>query len=478
MRELKLAGFHPHMGDTRMSSSFSKFGYWLTRKLVMVVVLALAGFVTTGLWLFVRDADGYENARGVHATYRAHCERELAAQDKQIAELDGEVAGQEQRAMLAGRVIKVLRKLDNTWDRLIWNHAQQRANDEQLARMKVLKKSAEVELVKLRRERVLVGRAHQEAVTELVHADRILVDQDHKTSLKKHYLKEAWHQGRCYVTLILMVYLFGPTLVCLSLYYGLAPVVARGRPLRLAGEPAAFTTINAGTEVVESALWPGQMFRGKRKFFATADDDLMRTSRLLMSWRFPFSSMACGLLNLVEMRNVRNDGGRRITLAGPGTVADRFKVVDVPEGGSLVLRPAFLAGLIFNSAEPLVIRCHWRFFHWQAWLAGQFRFFEFIGPCRLILAGDDTLRAERLIEDTDAPVPVFRVKQSKVAAFTPNLKCRPVRAVSFWRYYIGATRLFEAGFSGRGLVVYATPGVSGGIKSSSLRRRVLKVFGL
>jgi hypothetical protein len=466
------------MGDPRMSSSFSKFGYWLVRKLVMVLLVGLVGFATVGLWLFVRDADGYENARGVHAAYRAHCERELAALDGQIAELDATIVAQDQRAAVAGRVIKTLRELDNTWDRLIWNHAQQQANDGQMARMEALQKSINGELVKLRRERVLNERARHNATEELCRAARTLADQDRKTSLYKHYSKEAWYRGRCYVALILAVYLLGPTLTCLGLYYGLAPVVARGRPLRLADEPAAFSTIGAGAEVVESALWPGQVFRGKKKFFATADDDLVRKARMLMSWRFPFSSLACGLFNLVEMRNVRNDGGRRITLAGPGTVADRFKVVDVPEGGSLVLRPAFLAGLIFDSAEPPVIRRHWRFFHWQAWLSGQFRFFEFAGPCRLIVAGDDTLKAERLGESGDAPVPVFRVKQSKVAAFTPNLECRPVRAISFWRYYIGAARLFEAGFSGHGLVVYATPGVNGGIKSASVFRRILKVFGL
>jgi len=461
-----------------MSSSFSKFCYWLVRKLVMVVLVALAGFATTGFWLFNQDGDAYENARGVHVAYRAHCEKSLAELERQIAGLDAMITAQEKRALMAGRVIKTLGELDNTWDRLIWNHAQQQANDKQLARTTALKKSIGRELMKLRREKVLKERVRQEAGDELAGVQRTLADLDRKTSVGLHYLKEAWYQGRCYVAAILAVYLFGPTLVCLGLYFGLAPVVARGRPLRLAGEPEAFSTIGGGAEVIESALWPGAVFRGKKKFLATADDDLVRKSRFLMSWRFPFSSLACGLFNLVEMRNVRNDGGRRITLAGPGTVADRFKVIDVPEGGSLVLRPAFLAGLIFNSSEPLVIRRHWRFFHWQAWLAGQFRFFEFVGPCRLILAGDDALRAERLMENADVAVPVFRVRQSKVAAFAPNLECRPVRAVSFWRYYIGATRLFEAGFSGRGLVVYATPGVSRGIRSSSWSRRLLRVFGL
>ncbi len=461
-----------------MSASFSKLGCWLLRKLVLAVLIALAGFATYGLWLFDRNAENYDNDPGVHVAYHEHCQRELAALETQIAGLEAAIASQEQRHEAALRVIKALGKLENTWDRLIWNNAQQRANDEQLLRMKALARETDREFVRLRRERVLKEHERGAARIELARVERTLNDLDNQTSLKTHYAKEAWHQVRGYVALIVAVYLFGPTLACLALYYGLAPIIARGRPLRLAGAPVSFSTVSDATEVVESALWPGSVFRGKKQFFATADDDLMKKSRLLMSWRFPFSSLAAGMFNLVEVRNVRNDGGRRITLAGSRMQADQFKVVDVPEGGSLVLRPAFLAGLIFKSAEPLVIRRYWRFFHWQAWSAGQFRFFEFVGPCRLIVAGDDALQAERLMDGAETPVPVFRVKQSKVAAFTPNLECRPVRAVSFWRYYAGATRLFEAGFSGRGLVVYAKPGALGGIKSSSWYRRVLKVFGL
>jgi hypothetical protein len=461
-----------------MSSSLSKLGRWLLRKLVLVVLVALAGFATCGFWLFDRNAENYENDPGVHVAYHEHCERELARLEEEIAGLDATIAERVQREATADRVIKVLGKLENTWDRLIWNNAQQRANDEQLARMKTIARETKRELVQLRRERVLKEYDREDASDELTRVGRTLADLDDGVSTRVHYAKQAWYQGRGYVALILAVYLLGPTIARAVLYFGFAPVIARGRPLRLAGEPVSFSTVSAATEVVESALWPGSVFRGKKKFFAAADDDLIRKSRLLMSWRFPFSSLACGFFNLIEVRNVRNDGGRKITLAGSRMQADQFKVVDVPERGSLVLRPAFLAGLVFKAAEPLVIRRHWRFFHWQSWSAGQFRFFEFVGPCRLILAGDDTLRAERLVDGTDAAAPVFRVKQSKVAAFTTNLECRPVRAVSFWRYYTGAARLFEAGFSGRGVVVYATPRAQGGIKSSSWRRRVLKVFGL
>ena len=461
-----------------MSSPFSKLGRWLLRKLVLVVLVALAGFAICGLWLFDRNAENYQNDPGVHAAYHEQCVYELARLEEETAGLDAAIAKWEQREATAVRVIDALGKLENTWDRLIWNNTQQRANVEQLIRMKAIAWETRSELVRLRRERVLMENDRKFARVELARVERILADLDEGISSKVHYAKEAWHQGRSYVALVLTVFLLGPSSVCLGLYYGLAPIIARGRPLRLAGAPVAFTTFAALTEVVESALWPGSVFRGKKKFFAAADDDLVRKSRLLMSWRIPFSSLACGFFNLLEVRNVRNDGERKITLTCSRLQGGKFKVVDVPEGGSLVLRPGFLAGLVFKSAEPLVIRRHWKFFHWQSWSAGQFRFFEFVGPCRLILAGEDMLRAERLVDGTEMTAPVFRMKQSKVAAFTPSLECRPVRAVSFWRYYIGAAPLFEAGFSGRGVVVYATPHAQGGIKSSSWRRRVLKVFGL
>jgi hypothetical protein len=44
-----------------------------------------------------------------------------------------------------------------------------------------------------------------------------------------------------------------------------------------------------------------------------------------------------------------------------------------------------------------------------------------VGPGRLILAGDDTLRAEFLTKQAEVSVPILRVRQSKVAVFTPNL---------------------------------------------------------
>ncbi|HTJ77540.1 MAG TPA: hypothetical protein VL357_00955 [Rariglobus sp.] len=462
-----------------MSSPFSKFGYWLVRKLLMAAVVAVVGFITYGLWLFERDADGYENNQAALVGQREHFQSEEAALKTQTAELDARIASQEQRVVMAGQVIKTLKGMDSTWDRLIWNRAQQRAYDEQSARMQVVRKTAEADLVRLRHDRIKMNRAYEHAAAESARAERAVTDHGKEIPVWRHYLQEAWAQGRWYAGLVVAAYLLGPTLVFLKFYYVLAPFVVRGRPMRLTETQTMVSTASTGMTSVENAVWPGETLLVAKKFVESTDADLMKRTRAVMSWRFPFACLSGGLFNMCELRNGRNAGGKKVTLAGKGRTGSSpdFAVIEVPENGSMVVRPGFIAGVLIPAEARLVIRRHWRFFCWQSWMAGQFRFFEFEGPCRLILVKRGALRVEQLEERAGVPTPVARVRQMAVVAFTPNLECRPVRAVSFWRYYTGATKLFEAGFSGPGLVVHATR-AGGGEGSTGLRRRVLKVFGI
>ena len=126
---------------------------------------------------------------------------------------------------------------------------------------------------------------------------------------------------------------------------------------------------------------------------------------------------------------------------------------------------------------------HWRIFRWQAWITGQFRFFEFVGPCRLLLAGSRGVRAERLADREGMAAPARRTNQGATIGFTPNLDYRPVRAETFWSYYRGMNPLFDDLFSGQGMFVLqetATDGAAGkaGRFWSTVWSGVLKVFGL
>jgi hypothetical protein len=130
-----------------------------------------------------------------------------------------------------------------------------------------------------------------------------------------------------------------------------------------------------------------------------------------------------------------------------------------------------------------VIRRHWRFLRWQAWVSGQFRFFEFVGPCRLVVAGSRGVRVERLGDHEGLPATARRTNQDSTIGFTPNLDYRPVRAETFWSYYRGMNPLFDDVFSGRGLYVVqetATdgPAAKAGAFWSGVWSAVLKVFGL
>jgi hypothetical protein len=262
-----------------------------------------------------------------------------------------------------------------------------------------------------------------------------------------------------------------------------APLMARGRPIRLGPDPAALPEVGESRVSVDTAIRPGEILRIKEKFLQASDEGIGKRTRFVLDWRIPFTSLACGLVELVEMQNSRPDGDYRVTLSNGEDPHIEMAVVDVPAGGSLVLRPSFLAGVIQREGERLVIRRHWRIFRWQAWIGGQFRFFEFVGPCRLIVSGSRGVRAERLA-DRDGPArPARRTNQDATIGFTPNLDYQPVRAETFWSYYRGMNPLFDDLFAGRGLFVLQETANDGSAARagrfwSGVWSGVLKVFGL
>ena len=183
------------------------------------------------------------------------------------------------------------------------------------------------------------------------------------------------------------------------------------------------------------------------------------------------------------MRNTREAGTYRITLSNGDDPHIELAMIAVPPGGSLVLRPSFLAGVIQREGERLKIRRHWRIFRWQAWVSGQFRFFEFVGPCRLVVSGSRGVRAECLADREGNSAPARRTNQDATIGFTPNLDYRPVRAETFWSYYRGMNPLFDDLFSGRGLFVLQETATEGSAAKAAnfwatVWNGVLKVFGL
>ena len=136
-----------------------------------------------------------------------------------------------------------------------------------------------------------------------------------------------------YVVTALALFVFGPTLFKLGLFYGLAPLLAKSRPIRWVESAAAQPAVGGSRVSVDTALWPGEVLLIRENFLQSSDEGLAKKTRFLLDWRIPFTSLACGLFELVSMRNVRAEGERRVIFSNADDPHLELAVVALPEGG-------------------------------------------------------------------------------------------------------------------------------------------------
>ena len=470
-----------------MQGMLLKLGSWLVQKLAaaaLIVLIALAGY---GLWLYLQEEGVFEGRR-IEKLQQAIADRDrlLEAQvaiEKKIAAVRSEVEQQKENVRKADRIIATLRELESWWERWFGNREQQAANQERRQRMEKLKSETSGKIGELQQ---LVTKSIWEKDgidVALRRANAEVGNLEASRSKARHFAVLAWEKMKWWVLIALASYFFGPTLWSLAMYYGFAPLLSRGRPIRLGPDPAALPQVGESHVSVEAVLRPGDILRIKEKFLQASDEGMGKRTRFVLDWRIPFTSLACGLIELVEMRNANGTGDYRVTLSNGDDPHIELAQVDVPGGSSIVLRPSFLAGVMQRDGDRLEIRRHWRIFHWQAWVSGQFRLLEFIGPCRLIVSGSRGVRAEQLANREGQTSPARRTNQDATIGFTPNLEYRPVRAETFWSYYRGMNPLFDDVFAGRGLFVLQETASEGAAAKagrfwSSVWNGVLKVFGL
>lgn len=474
-----------------MFSLFLRFGAWLVRKLGGAVLIVALGLGACAVWLYLRDNVDFDAQRSAElrrmAAERAQLDTALAEVRERLARYEAEIAAQEERLRTAERIIAVLRGDESLW-RALWNRLfgpsdQARTTEERLARVEKIKADSAARVAQLRE---LVARTIWER--DGLEISRGRIDQrqakvEREESAIVHYLENAWLRTRWYVISALAVWFLGPTLGALTLYYGLAPLARRGKPIQLAGPAGIPPEVGESRVSVEAALRPGECAWVKERFLQASDESLRRRTRFVLDWRIPFTCAACGLIELVELAAEQNGQEGRVTFSNQDDPHIEQTIVSIPEGGSLVLRPSYLAGVINPRSRRLTIRRHWRLFMWQSWVTLQFRYFEFVGPCRLVVAGSRGVRAEAMDERPGEPYPARRTNQNATIGFTPWLLYRPARAETFWAYYRGMNPLFDDLFEGNGLFLcqeIAQKGRPGTVRAfwSQIWNGLLKIFGM
>ncbi|MEO7415033.1 MAG: hypothetical protein ABIZ81_16960 [Opitutaceae bacterium] len=470
-----------------MYSFLLRFGAWLAQKVVVAGLIVVLGLAAYGFWMFVREQGDFNVQRDAVVKELTHKRDQLAVAkveiEKRLGEVQAGIEVQRERVQRAQKVIDLLRSLESWWDRFWGNAPQQKANEEQLKRMEELKTGALGRVTELTRTLSQTRWEKDGLEIELARVSREIIDIEASKSKVAHYFHAAWREAKWYVALALASFFFGPTLWAVFMYYGFARLIARGRPIHFKNAGTSLPKVGESHVSVETVLGPHDVLRIKEKYLMASDEGVQKATRFVLDWRIPVTSVACGLIELVELRNAGDRPEFRVTLSNATDPHVELAVVEVPEGSSLILRPSFLAGVIQRDEQPLVIRRHWQILRWQAWVTGQFRFFEFVGPCRLVVAGSRGVRAEELVERTDGPPFARRTNQDATIGFTPNLSYRPVRAETFWSYYRGMNPLFDDLFAGHGLFLLQETATRGGAARSgrfwaTVWNGVLKVFGM
>ncbi len=463
-----------------------QIGLWLVRKCGVGLLVAGAILVVGALYLYLSEnlrSEAEREGRLAEVRERERRIDDLIAEvETRLQALEAETERQRNRAEVARRLLESFERMNTFWDWLFGAGVDAGKLAENKAAASQQRDSALESVGRLGEDlaAAALGKRDLESQRAQLRAEGERLERH--ASPVVQYLRRAWTTYRWPLALALALYFFGPTLWKLAAFYGLAPLVGRAASIRLADavrEPVSVTPSRVSEAVL---LAEGETVFVRERFLQASDEALRRRTRFVLDWRIPFTCAACGLIELVELANAGGDG-RSVTVSTQDDAAVELSIVALPEGASLVLRPRFLAGVVLPRGVRPRIRRHWRLFHLQAWVTLQFRYFEFQGPCRLIVAGSRGVRAEVLREGAALGRGGRRTNQDSTIGFTPELAYRSVRAETFWAYYRDHNPLFDDLFQGSGTFVcqeIATDGPGGGERRfwASVWNGLLKVFGL
>ena len=273
------------------------------------------------------------------------------------------------------------------------------------------------------------------------------------TSSVKDRIRETFPEVLKFVLWALAAIFLVPLLWKIVMYFGVAKVLEKGKPIVLERDPAHVASElkwSDSNPAQSFHLEPGENLLIKTEYLQSSEESLTKASRILWSWRYPFSSLAAKLSLLTRFSNETSDA-RSVTLSDMEDGVCELAHVEIPQGASLVVRPSFLVGALFSGEQPK-IETRWRIFSLHAWITFQFRYFIFSDPCVLIFSAGRGLQPEYLDDELrDGELVGKRINEGMMIAFTPNLSYGSRRAeTAIAGYIFKGSSLFDDYFEGSG----------------------------
>jgi hypothetical protein len=226
-----------------------------------------------------------------------------------------------------------------------------------------------------------------------------------------------------------------PYLIRLAFYFILAPLAERRPAVRLRQAPDAMAPVALPGPSATSApvtLQAGEELLVRQGYLQSTSSVGRKSTRALLDWRHPLSSLASGLVFLTCIEGE----GETTTVSAIQDPFSEVTVLTLPVGAACVLQPRALAAVVQPAGQPLRITSHWRLGSLHAWLTLQLRYLVFHGPGRVVIKGARGVRVERAERGR-----VFG--QDQLVGFSPDLAYSVTRTETFWPYFLGMAQLLR-----------------------------------
>lgn len=229
--------------------------------------------------------------------------------------------------------------------------------------------------------------------------------------------------------------IISPFLIRLFCYHILAPLAERRPAIRIiapATQAPPVPDATASRTSVSIRLEEGEELLVRQGYFQSASRASAERTQWFLDSGHPIMSLATGLSFLTRI----GGSGQAITVSAIHDPFAEVAVLALPEGAACVLHPRAIAAVVEPVGRPLRIAAHWRLFSLHAWLTGQWRYYVFHGPARLVLKGGRGVRVE--------PVERGRIfAQSQLIGFSADIPYAVVRTGTFWPYFLGREPLLK-----------------------------------
>lgn len=246
--------------------------------------------------------------------------------------------------------------------------------------------------------------------------------------------------------LTLVVIIATPFLIRTIFYYLIAPIAERKGLIQIdvpGNLDEAILSSSRSKVSLAVELKSNEELLVRQGFLQTTGAASDTSTRWLLDYRHPFTSLASGLFLLTRIRGERE----LTTISATDDPLAEVVEVDLQEGASCVLHSRALVAVRQPIGRPIRARSHWRIFSLNAWLTMQLRYLSFSGPGSLIVKGGRGIRVEHAREGR-----IF--SQDQLVGFSADLSYSVTRTETFIPYLLGKVSLLkDKVHSGTGVVI-------------------------